>query len=443
MVRIRVQNELLVMNLCSLVLITIISFADIEALRIVLGLPFLLFFSGYALVAALFPRKSDLSTIERITLSITFSIVITPLIGLILNMVWAIRLYPILVSVTIFIAAMSVAAWYRRRGIGQEDRLHFVIGLPFHRDDRRNVLDRAVSIILAMALVGAMVILVYVIASPKVGERFTEFYIVGAESWPDEIAVGEEATVVLGIINREHDTMSYRVEVWVRGSSLTATDLIELDHGETWEGQINFVPDETCARTELAQDVNIPYGPLPAEVKSIQVASTQNLDPGDHILIGQEAAQIQEVEDHTIMLNEGLKKYHPADTEVIEVQKVEFRLSKVRKLGDEDESSLSLWLGKEHLSASVSNQGHSEASYKIEVMIKGSQREETRVESRGPVEVAVGDEWAQEISFPFSEIHEVELSLYKDGELLYRRSESGSYPSLYMWIHVRDDNPGD
>ena len=151
MVRIRVQNELLVINLCSLVLITIISFADIEALRIVLGLPFLLFFSGYALVAALFPRKSDLSTIERITLSITFSIVIIPLIGLILNMVWAIRLYPILVSVTIFIAAMSVAAWYRRRGIGQEDRLHFVIDLPFHRDGRRNVLDRAVSITLAMA----------------------------------------------------------------------------------------------------------------------------------------------------------------------------------------------------------------------------------------------------------------------------------------------------
>ncbi|OGO02118.1 MAG: hypothetical protein A2Y72_02810 [Chloroflexi bacterium RBG_13_53_26] len=443
MVRIRVQNELLVINLCSLVLITIISFADIEALRIVLGLPFLLFFSGYALVAALFPRKSDLSTIERITLSITFSIVIIPLIGLILNMVWAIRLYPILVSVTIFIAAMSVAAWYRRRGIGQEDRLHFVIDLPFHRDGRRNVLDRAVSITLAMALVGAMVILVYVIASPKVGERFTEFYIVGAESWPDEIAVGEEATVVLGIINREHGTMSYRVEVWVRGYSLTATDLIELDHGETWEGQIGFVPDETCARTELAQDVNIPYGPLPDEVKSIQVASTQNLDYGDHILIGQEAAQIQEVEDHIVMLTEGLKKYHPSGTEVIEVQKVEFRLSKVRKLGDEDQSSLSLWLGKEHLSASVTNQGHSEASYKIEIMIKGSQREETRVESRGPVVVAVGDEWAQEIAFPFSEIHEVELSLYKDGGLLYRGSESGSYPSLYMWTHMRDNNPGD
>jgi uncharacterized membrane protein len=442
MVRIRVQNELLIVNLCSLALITIISLADIAALRIALGLPFLLFFPGYTLVAALFPRKSDLSTIERITLSITFSIVITPLIGLILNMVWAIRLYPILVSITIFIAAMSIAAWYRRRGIAREDRPHFAISLPLHRDGHRNVMDRAVSIILAMALLGAMVTLGYVIASPKVGERFTEFYIVGAESWPDEMAVGEEATAVLGIINREHDTTSYRVEVWVRGSPLTATDLIELDHGETWEGQISFVPDETCARTELAQDVNIPYGPLPAEVKSIQVALTQNLDPGDHILIGQEAAQIQEVEDHTIMLNEGLKKYHPADTEVIEVQKVEFRLSKVRKLGDEDQSSLSLWLGKEHLSASVSNQGHSEASYKIEVMIKGSQREETRVESRGPVEVAVGDEWAQEIAFPFSEIHEVELSLYKDGEVLYRRSESGSYPSLYMWAHVRDNNPG-
>ena len=442
MVRIRVQNELLVINLCSLVLITIISLADIEALRIVLGLPFLLFFPGYALVAVLFPGKSDLSTIERITLSITFSIVITPLIGLILNMVWAIRLYPILVSVTIFIAAMSIAAWYRRRGIAQQDRPHFAISLPFHRDGHGNVLDRAVSIILAMALLGAIVILVYVIASPKVGERFTEFYIVGAESWPDEIAVGEEATVVLGIVNCEHDTMSYRVEVLVRGSPLTATGPIELDHGEAWESQISFVPDEACARTELAQEVNIPYGPLLTEVKSVQVASAQNLGPGDHILIGEEAAQIQVVEGNTIILNEGLRSYHGAGAEVTEVQKIEFRLHKVRELGDEGQNSLSLWLGKEHLSSSVSNQGSREASYRIEVRIEGSRRGETRVEARGPVEVAVGEEWAQEIAFPFSEIHEVELSLYKDGELLYRRSESGSYPSLYMWTHVRDSNLG-
>jgi len=89
----------------------------------------------------------------------------------------------------------------------------------------------------------------------------------------------------------------------------------------------------------------------------------------------------------------------------------------------------------------VLNQGSAEAAYQIGVGIKESQGEEKRVESTVQL-VAIGDEWAQEFDYPFSENHVIEFSLYKDGELLYRGSESGSYPSLYMWIHVRDSNPG-
>jgi len=326
--RIRIENELLVINLCSLVLVIIISLANIEALRIALGLPFLLFFPGYTVVAALFPRKSDLGTTERVTLSIGFSVIITPLIGLVLNYVWAIRLYPILVSLVVFIAAMSAAAWYRRHGVAQEDRLSVAFNLPFHRDGRHNALDRVVSVILAMVFLGAIVTLGYVVAGPKVGERFTEFYVLGAESSPTELAVGDKGTAVLGIINREQETMSYRVEVLVGGSLLTAVNPIELDHGKKWEGEIGFVPNEACASTKLVQDVNSADGTSLAEVKSIQVASTDHLDPGDHIWIGQEAAEVLEVQDHTVMLNGGLKEYHPVGTEVIEVQKVEFRLIK-------------------------------------------------------------------------------------------------------------------
>ncbi len=41
--------------------------------------------------------------------------------------------------------------------------------------------DKALSVILALTILGAIGTLGYAIASPKVGEKFTEFYIEGLE----------------------------------------------------------------------------------------------------------------------------------------------------------------------------------------------------------------------------------------------------------------------
>jgi uncharacterized membrane protein len=438
---IRVNNEFLLINLCSLVLILIISFTDIQALRIALGLPFLLFFPGYTLIAALFPRKSDISTTERVALSIAFSVIITPLTGFVLNFLWEIDLYPILVALTIFIAAMSAAAWYRRRGVPREDRPNVTLDLPFHGTGRHSALDRVVSFSLVIVFLGGIATLGYVVANPKEGERFTEFYILGDESRPTELTVGGEAIVVLGIINHELETTTYKVEVRVGGSLVETTDPVELSHGEKWEDEVGFVPNDVCADTELVQDVNIPEGPSEAKVKSVQVASADHLQTGDNIWIGQESAVVQGVARHTITLNEGLKQSHVAGTELTEVQKVELRLLKIRKLGEVGETSLSLWVGKDHLSTSVLNQGQSKAAYQMAVRIGGvQQEEEKRVD---PIfQLAAGRQWTYEIDYAFSENHEIEFLLYKDGRLLYRRLESGSYPSLYMWIHVSEGNVG-
>ena len=62
--------------------------------RNILGLPLVLFLPGYALIAALFPAKSDLDGIERVALSFGLSIAVVPLIGLGLNYTpWGIRTY--------------------------------------------------------------------------------------------------------------------------------------------------------------------------------------------------------------------------------------------------------------------------------------------------------------------------------------------------------------
>ena len=77
--------------------------------------------------------------------------------------------------------------------------------------------DKALSTILGIVILGAIGTLGYVIATPKVGERFTEFHILGLEakaiSYPTKLRVGEEGKVIVGIINQEHETLKYRVEV--------------------------------------------------------------------------------------------------------------------------------------------------------------------------------------------------------------------------------------
>ena len=82
---IRVKDELIPLNLLVIVLVAVIILFPSNVLRIILGLPFLLFFPGYTLIAALFIKREGMGSIERVALSFGLSIAVVPLIGLILN----------------------------------------------------------------------------------------------------------------------------------------------------------------------------------------------------------------------------------------------------------------------------------------------------------------------------------------------------------------------
>ena len=106
--------------------------------------------------------------------------------------------------------------------------------------------DKMLSIILTLAIVGALGMLGYAIASPKVGERFTEFYIEGLEgkaiNYPKEMVLGEEGKVIVGIINREHETVTYRVEVAIDGVRNNEVGPMALNHDGEWEETVGFTP---------------------------------------------------------------------------------------------------------------------------------------------------------------------------------------------------------
>jgi len=103
------------------------------------------------------------------------------------------------------------------------------------------------SIILVLAVVGALGVLGYAIISPKAGEKFTEFYILGLDGkaidYPGELIVGEEGKVKVGIISREQETATYWVEVAIEGAKSNEVGMVTLEDGEKWEGIVGFAPD--------------------------------------------------------------------------------------------------------------------------------------------------------------------------------------------------------
>ena len=107
--------------------------------------------------------------------------------------------------------------------------------------------NRVLSIILGITIMGALGALGYVIAAPKVGERFTEFQVLGLEGkatdYPRELKVGEEGRVIVGIINREHETVSYRMEVRIDGVKHKELGALVLEHDERWEEIVSFSAD--------------------------------------------------------------------------------------------------------------------------------------------------------------------------------------------------------
>jgi len=241
--KIRVPDALLLLNGVTVLLIVIITFFPSNALRIVLGLPFVLFFPGYTLIAALFPKKNQLDGIERVVLSFGLSIATVPLIGLILNYTpWGVRLYTVLISITIFIVVTSLIVWYRQHRLPKMERFTIPLNLSLIAWRGQRFVDKIVSAILIVAILGAIGTLGYIIATPKVGERFTEFYMLEPEGYPKELVVGEEERVIVGIVNHEYETVDYRIEVRVNEARNNEVGPIVLEHEDRREYEVGFMP---------------------------------------------------------------------------------------------------------------------------------------------------------------------------------------------------------
>ena len=245
-----IKEDLFAINGFSLLLVGVIMLSQtgaawLDAVRVALGLPFVLFFPGYALIAALFPGRQALDGLERVALSFGLSLAVTPLLGLGLNYTpWGIRLNPILISLTVFTFLLSLTAFFRRRKLPAEEIYYPVFQLGLPRWSELGRLDRFLSVVLVLAVLFAVGSIVYVVTTPKTGEKFTEFYILGpggkAADYPRNLAPGQNGQVIVGVVNHEYRPVTYYVEIEAAGYVKERTAPFQLTGGRKWERSVSF-----------------------------------------------------------------------------------------------------------------------------------------------------------------------------------------------------------
>ncbi len=239
------------MDLLIIIIVTIVTIPVAELTeglpRIILGILFLLVFPGYSLMAALFPGKDSLELVERVALSLVLSFAIVALTGLMLNYTpWGIKLTSIVVALAVIIIAAAAIALQRRAMLPEDEQFKSHIAINIKRPEWGNTstLDKALSVGLVAAIIAAIATLVYVIAEPKENEAFTDFYLLGPdgmmENYPQELMLGEQAEVLLGIKNHEDLDTNYSVTVTFDGEEVQEIGPIILADNEEWRDEIGL-----------------------------------------------------------------------------------------------------------------------------------------------------------------------------------------------------------
>jgi uncharacterized membrane protein len=248
--------DLAAVLLSTFVIIALIFFpyTNVSIFRQVLSIIIVIFNPGYALTAALFPRKRDVSNIERVTLAFGLSIAIVPLLAFILAYSGPIALGSIVGVLTLVIVSCSIVGWLRRRNLAPKDRFtvewsgfRYVTQLLPQGQSRR---DRILSIILAVSLLLSVSVVVYAVITPAQSDAYTEFYILNsngkAADYPTQFSLANATPIIVGVVNHEGRTVTYDLVITQNESSqpktLHSEQLIINDNGQ-WEKTILLRPD--------------------------------------------------------------------------------------------------------------------------------------------------------------------------------------------------------
>jgi len=242
-----------------------LAFPSQQAVRIALGLPFLLFGPGYAVLAALYPRRADLAATERLALSLGFSLAVLSVVALGLSYSpFGLRWEPLVASVSLLVLAASALAVLHRHLVPPGERLDISVRLrPRAFAALRRRLLTAGAIALAAATASLAVALLALLPGKRAeGTPHTEFYLLGpggrAESLPNELALGDAAVLTVGVANREGAAKTYGITVSIDGDRIEETAGVGVGPGQLWQRPIVLAPrragEDELVRFDLHMD---------------------------------------------------------------------------------------------------------------------------------------------------------------------------------------------
>ncbi len=242
----RLSRVLIGINLLSVLMLLLVFLVPVTWPGVVAGIPFILFGPGFALLAALAPSRTAMSTTERIILGLVISIAVTPLLGLGLNYTeFGVTASSVAVSVSVFTYIASLAAWVRLAFMDSEERAVVFVqtAVPFRGSGKA---DGLLTFIAIACFVGMAAGAIYIGAAEKSPERFTQFYLPEANQGlaysPQNLTVGNTGTVAVNITNHEGEETTYRIVVYIEDLKTDEIGPVTLEDGETWEGKAAFRP---------------------------------------------------------------------------------------------------------------------------------------------------------------------------------------------------------
>ncbi|MDD5493043.1 MAG: DUF1616 domain-containing protein [bacterium] len=117
---------------------------------------------------------------------------------------------------------------------------------------KQKVINRRILPGILIILMLAMITAIVFIVSSANDEPFTEFYILDqygkAGNYPRQMALGDEANLILGIVNHEHQETSYRVAATIDEAIYSETGPVTIAPGEVWEKEVEIIPARAGAK---------------------------------------------------------------------------------------------------------------------------------------------------------------------------------------------------
>jgi len=330
------------LTLLAAVVVLVPPFSE-SILRFAVGLLFVFFAPGYALISALFPSDTSPSVamsaeptvasdtadpdstgmlpgrlytgtgidgVDRAALGFATSVAVVPLLGIALSLLpWGLGVVSTVVAIAGFTLCAVVVAGYRRRQLPESRRYTVPYRAwvasgrgSFSADSR---VDALLTIVLAVSVLVAFSSVAFAVASPPDGEQYSEFYLLSedasgelvADGYPTLLAVDEPEPLVVGIENYERTPTEYTVVVELQEVEIlddNSVRVVDRERIETFEPTVEdgeqWQTEHDLVATMTGSDLRVSYllynGEPPA------VPSTETADQSLHLWVDVEEPSV-------------------------------------------------------------------------------------------------------------------------------------------------------